>query len=93
MNPNTSSGPQQAKPTPIAGDPKPAPLPEVKKTPAKRDAVYYRAKLQNVQSVLKKLAEEISVREKKGESMGILLRQRRSLRSWEARFQKILKVG
>ncbi len=70
------------------------PLPAVeKKATGKRDAAYYRGKLQHVQTVLKNLNDEIATKQKKGEDMGILLRQRRSLRSWEARFQKILKAG
>ena len=90
MNPTTT--PQPAKPAPAPTEAELPPPPE-KKPAVKRDAVYYRNKLQNVQSVLKKINEEIATRQKKGESMGILLRQRRSLRSWESRFQKVLKVG
>lgn len=87
---NATQQPQKA----AQGTVEAKPLPTVeKKSTAKRDAAYYRGKLQHVQSVLKNMNDEITAKQKKGEDMGILLRQRRSLRSWEARFQKILKAS
>ncbi len=51
----------------------------------------YEKKLATVQQRLKAMDLEISEKEKKNEPVGILPKQRRSLRSWEVRFQRKLK--
>ena len=77
-----------AKPEPKA-DPKVTPQAQAG-TVSQKELI--RKKLETVRGKLTGIAAEITKKEKSGEPIGILLLQKRSLRSWEARFTRRLQA-